>query len=59
MVILLIIGLASGCASVKSTFKSFFKDKPELSAEENYQKGLTEYEKEKYSKAIPFFQKIL
>jgi len=38
---------------------SWFKEKPELSAEENFQKGMKEFEKEHYQNAIPFFQKIL
>lgn len=42
---------AGGCA--------WFKEKPELSAEENFQKGMKEFEKEHYQNAIPFFQKIL
>ena len=55
----IILGAGSGCSSVKSSFKSFFKEKPELSAEENYQKGFHEYDRGKYTRAIPFFQKIL
>jgi len=43
--------LGSGC--------TWFKEKPELSAEENYRKGMAEFEAKDYDDAIPFFQKIL
>ena len=42
---------SSGC--------SWFKDKPELNAEANYQKGMEEFDDEDYADAIPYFQKIL
>lgn len=45
------LAAAGGCA--------WFKEKPELSAEENFQKGMKEFEKERYQNAIPYFQKIL
>ena len=53
---LLVAGFAlalagSGC--------SYFKEKPELSAEDNYRKGMEEFEAEDYQDAIPYFQKIL
>lgn len=38
---------------------SWFKEKPEISAEENFEKGMKEFEDESYLNAIPFFQKIL
>jgi len=45
------LAMAAGCA--------WFKDKPELSAEENFQKGMKEFENEKHQRAIPYFQKIV
>lgn len=47
----LLIGIGVGC--------TWFKDKPELSAEDNYLKGMAEYEDEDFKDAIPYFQKIL
>ncbi|MEW6443558.1 MAG: outer membrane protein assembly factor BamD [bacterium] len=38
---------------------AYFKEKPELTAEENFRKGTEEFNKEHYESAIPFFQKIL
>jgi outer membrane protein assembly factor BamD len=43
--------LGSGC--------TIFKEKPELSADENYRKGMEEFDDEDYEDAIPYFQKIL
>ncbi len=51
VILLFFIGAVTGCSSMKK--------KAELNAEENYQKGLTLYEKKKFVKAIPFFQKVL
>ena len=38
---------------------TWFRDKPELSAEDNYQKGMAEFQDEDYEDSIPYFQKIL
>ena len=38
---------------------TLFKEETELSAEENYQRGMVKFEKEKSPAAIPYFQKIL
>lgn len=40
-----------GCSSVK--------EKPELTAEENYRLGMQEFDKKDYEDAIPYYQKIL
>lgn len=51
----LLAGLGSGCAEVKK----YFKKEAELSAEEDFQRGTVSFEKGRYKKAIPHFQKIL
>jgi len=38
---------------------SYFKAKPELSAEENYNNGMKEFEDKDYEDAIPYFEKII
>ena len=48
---LFLMGVGTGC--------TWFKDKPELSAEDNYLKGMAEYKDKDYKDAIPYFQKIL
>jgi len=49
--IILPLALGSAC--------SWFKTKPEPSAEENYDRGTEEFEDEDYQDAVPYFQKII
>jgi outer membrane protein assembly factor BamD len=38
---------------------TLFREKTELSAEANYKKGMKEFEEEDFTRAIPYFQKVL
>ena len=55
VMLILMLGTETGC----SRFKSWFKKKPELNAEENYLQGMKKFEDEDYDDAILYFQKIL
>ncbi len=57
MFLILLIGL--GAVSMVLASCSYFKTKPELTAEENYTKGTEAFNNESYQNAIPYFQKIL
>ena len=50
-VLLILTSLSVGCSN--------YAKEHDLSAEENYQRGLAKYEKTHFLRAIPFFQKIL
>lgn len=58
-VTLLLLCMAAFLAGTVCSGCSWFKEKPELSAEENYQKGMEEFGDKDYADAIPYFQKIL